>query len=204
MSKESPYSDQELLRAVLENKASGWELFCAHFDPLIQSIAGWRKWCFSESEKQDVCQNIYIQLQKALPQFRHEGSLTRFIKVIAMRQCVNEIRRQVRWRKTMVPIIQETSDGEWNEMEFRNPDALDPHDMVLQIERRKAVNCAMQNLQDTCKNSITLFYVQDLSYKEISAQLGISINTVGSRLTKCLNKLNEELRKHPLFKRTQP
>jgi DNA-directed RNA polymerase specialized sigma24 family protein len=32
--------------------------------------------------------------------------------------------------------------------------------------------------------------------------LGISTNTVGSRLSKCLNKLHNELRHRPLFERT--
>ena len=201
MYKASPYSDKELLEAVCNNGTSGWDLFCTQFDPLIQSIAGWPKWRFSEDEKQDVCQNIYVQLQTALSTFRQQSSLAWFIKRIAMRQCINEIRRQVRWRSVMTCSVQKTSNGDWNEMEFKNPDALDPLHEMFQIERKQALQSALQELKDTCRKSIALFYVQELSYREMSEQLGISINTVGSRLAKCLDKLHKELRQHPLFER---
>ncbi len=202
MDKFSPYSDEDVLTAVREKGATGWELFCAQFDPLIHSVVGWPKWKFSEHEKQDVFQNIYVQLPNALVSFREESSLSWFIKQIAIHHCVNEIRRQVRWRHIMTSTVQKTPDGDWNEMEFNNPNALDPHHEVLQKERRQALRVALTHLKDTCKKSISLFYVQDLSYREMSEQLGISTNTVGSRLAKCLDKLHKELRHHPLFERS--
>jgi RNA polymerase sigma-70 factor (ECF subfamily) len=203
MQKDNTYSDKELLEAVRDRGASGWDLFHSRFDPMIRSIAGWPKWRFSEDEKQDVCQNIHMQLQTALSTFRQQSSLSWFIKRIAVRQCINEIRRQVRWRSRITPSIQKTSEGDWNEMEFENPNMLDPLHEVLQSERRQTLRSALQKLQDTCRNSITLFYVQELSYREMSNQLGISVNTVGSRLSKCLDKLHKDLRQHPLFERTR-
>lgn len=204
MHEAATYSDKELLNAVRENSATGWELVFDQFDPMIKSIVRWPKWNFSDQEKQDVCQNIYMQLQGALATFRKESSLSWYIKKIAIHQCINEVRRQVRWRTVMTSSIQKTSDGDWNEMEFNNSNALDPHHEMLQIERLQALDMGMSSLKDTCRESITLFYVKDLSYREIAKQLGISVNTVGSRLAKCLDKLHKELRQHPLFKRTTP
>ncbi len=192
------------MQAVREKGASGWDLFCTQFDPMIKSITRWPKWKFSEHEQQDVCQNIYVQLQTALPSVKQQSSLSRFIKVIAMRQCVNEIRRQIRWRGVMVSSVQKTSDGEWNELEFANPDALDPHHEMVRKERRENLRLALQKLNKTCMESINLYYLKHLSYREISDQLGIAVNTVGSRLVKCLYKLHKDLRQHPMFKRTEP
>lgn len=200
----SPYCDKDLLEAVREKGISGWDLFCTHFDPMIQSIARWPKWNFSEQEQEDVRQNIHVQLQSALPNFRQQSTLSWFIKKIAIRQCINEIRRQVRWRTVMTPSIQKTRNGNWNEMEFTNPDALDPHHEAVQEERRKTLHSAMQLLNKTCMDSITMFYLQHLSYQEMSVQLKISVNTVGSRLAKCLDKLHKELRQLPSFERINP
>ncbi|MFA7256945.1 MAG: sigma-70 family RNA polymerase sigma factor [Kiritimatiellales bacterium] len=201
MSKNPSYSDKEILQAVCENGPGGWNLFYAQFNPLIQCIIRWPKWNFSEHEQQDVSQNTYVQLQKALPAFQQQCSLAWFIKRITIRQCIDEIRRQVRWRTFMTSPVQKTPDGDWCEMEFECPD-LNPHHEVIQNERRQALHHALQQLKETCKNAITLFYVKNLSYREISEQLGISTNTVGSRLAKCLNKLHKELRHRPLFERT--
>lgn len=201
MSKTPLYSDKEILQVVLEKSPNGWELFCTQFDPLIQSITGWPKWGFSEHERQDVSQNTYMQLQKALPTFQQQSSLAWFIKRITIRQCINEIRRQVRWRTFITPSVQKTPDGDWDELEFENSEALDPHHEVIQNERWQALSGALQQLKETCKTAITLFYVENLSYREISEKLGISTNTVGSRLAKCLDKLHKDLRQRPLFER---
>lgn len=197
-------SDNQILRALRKKGVEGWNLFCDQFDPLICSITEWPKWNFSEEEKQDVRQEIYIQLQSALPNFQQKCSLCWFIKKIAMRQCINEIRRQIRWRTIIIPAVQKNSDGDWCELEFENGNAPDPHYEVLKSERLRALTNAMNSLKATCKTCITLFYVRDLSYREIAERLGVSVNTVGSRLSKCLNKLQSELRQNPLFEREKP
>ncbi|MCF7817100.1 MAG: sigma-70 family RNA polymerase sigma factor [Kiritimatiellales bacterium] len=204
MFKTSPYSEKKILAAVRNDGTAGWELFFSHYDPLIQSITGWQKWNFSEHEQQDVRQNIYVQLQTALPTFRQQCSLAWFVKKIAIRQCINEIRRQVRWRTVMTPAMQKTSDGDWNEMEFANPNTPDPYQEIVKKESRQILRAALLHLNKTCRDSIDMFYLQHLLYQEISEQLGISVNTVGSRLAKCLDKLHKTLRHNPSFERTEP
>ncbi len=198
------YSDKDIIRAVRKKSGHGWEMFCAQFEPLIESITIWPKWNFSEHEQLDVRQNTYLQLQRALPAFRQKSTLSWFIKRITIHQCIDEIRRQVRRRTIMISPVQKTPDGGWNEMEFENPDSLDPYREMIQTERRQALRAALKQLQETCRIAISLFYTHHLSYQEISEQLKISVNTVGSRLSKCLDKLHKILRRHPLFERNEP
>lgn len=202
MESEPPILDNQILQAVRENGAEGWELFCDQFDPLIRSITSWSKWNFSEDEQQDVLQNIYVELQTALLHFRQECSLKWFIKRIAMCQCVNEIRRQVRWRTLTTPSVQKDCSGEWCELDFNASDDADPYREISKQEQLQALAKSLALLQHPCKTSINLFYVRDLSYREMSKQLGISVNTVGSRLSKCLRKLHKELMRNPLFERS--
>lgn len=201
MRKLYPESDQQILRIVRRNDPAGWEHFHARFDPAIQSVLDWPRWRFTEHEKQDVRQDIYLQLQKALPAFRGESSLRWFIIQIAHKQCVNEVRRQVRQRTFTVSSIQKAADDELSEWETACPHTLNPYREALLTERHQTVQAALNNLQETCRTSITLFYIEGNTYRAISKQLGITVNTVGSRLSKCLDKLHKELRKHPLFER---
>ncbi len=204
MKKSAPYSDKAILAAVRNDGSAGWELFCQQFDPLIRAIAKWAKWNFSEEEQRDVCQNIHMHLQTALPRFRGESSLLWYIKKIAMNQCVNEIRRQKRSRELMTSTFRKTADGIWKEMEFANPNAMDPHHETAQKERHQSLRAAVRSLNPTCRDGISMYYFQSLSYQEMSAQLGIAVNTVGSRLNKCLNKLHKELRRQPALNRINP
>lgn len=198
------YSDRRLLDAVHTQGAKGWEIFCDQFGPLINSVVHWKKWNFSEQEQQDVCQNVYIQLQSALPNFQEKSSLAWFIKKIAIHQCVDEVRRQVRWRTVIGPAVVKTSKGSWKEKDFPAPESQDPSQRIIREEQKQALYSSLQNLQETCQKSINLFYLDHRTYREISEQLGISVNTVGSRLSKCLDKLHKELSQNPLFERTMP
>jgi len=101
----------------------------------------------------------------------------------------------------MTPAVQKTTNGNWNEMEFTNPEALDPHHEAVQKERKTSLRSALRHLNQTCRDSIAMFYMQHLSYQEMAEKLGLAKNTVGSRLSKCLDKLHKNLRQHPAFKK---
>ncbi len=176
-------------------------MFCNQFDPLIYSIVKWRKWNFTEDEQDDVRQNIHLQLQSSLETFREESTLSWYIKRIAHRQCINEIRRQARWRTTIVSSVQQNRTGNWDEMEFIDPSP-DPYSVTAENEQIGFLRSALQHLNQTCKDSIALYYLKHHSYLQMSEELGISVNTVGSRLSKCLDKLHEKLRQLPAFERT--
>ncbi|QHI69067.1 RNA polymerase sigma factor [Tichowtungia aerotolerans] len=204
MVKNRLYSDQKILNAVRRKDKTAWDVFFNQFDPLIRSILEWPRWKFSAQERQDVSQNIHLQLQKAVPKFKGKSSLRWFITRIAHQQCVNEVRRQVRENCFVVPSLQRTQTGDWNEKDFICPRTLDPYRELIRSERRSAVLDALKRLQETCRTSITLYYIENFTYQAIAEKLGISVNTVGSRLNKCLNKLHEDLCRHPLFKRSSP
>lgn len=194
-------SDRKILRAVTRDDPAGWETFHAKFNPVIQSVLEWPRWHFTTQEQQDIRQNIYLQLYKALPTFRGDCSLRWFIIRVAHKQCVDEIRRQVRQRTLLTPSVQKTPAGEWNEREVACPHTLDPYREILRTERQHAIHSSLNRLQETCRTSILLFYIENLTYQDIAEKLGIAVNTVGSRLSKCLDKLHKDLRKNPLFER---
>jgi RNA polymerase sigma-70 factor (ECF subfamily) len=201
MPRKSTYSDKKILKAVHTRGEAGWDLLFAEFGPMIKAIVRWRTYSFSEEIQKDVYQNIHKHLLKAIPRFKQESSLSWYIKTIAKNECVNEIRRQRRMGEIMVSSIRENDTGKWHEMEFFNPDSLNPQQELIQRERIDMVRGALQELQKLCKESISMFYLQQLTYKEMSDRLGISQNTVGSRLSKCLDKLHKELKKMPQYER---
>ena len=193
--------DKKILTAIRgSNSQQGWDLLFELYDPIIQAITRWSKWHFSEDEQLDVRQNIHLHLQSALPTFQEKSSLVWFIKQIAIRQCINEVRRQKRWSTVITPLVRKSSSGYWNELEFEDPDGTDPYTETTQNERRESLHSALQEVAPTCKESISLYYLRQHSYLEISKKLGISIRTVGSRLSKCLDKLHRQLRYKPAFK----
>jgi len=61
---------------------------------------------------------------------------------------------------------------------------------------------ALGQLEETCREIIELRYFGDLSYEEISRSLALNPKTVSSRLSKCLDRLEEIARR--TFSREKP
>ena len=194
MNKGISSSDQKILAAALNDGAAGWEALFKKYDPKILRLIRWRKWNFSKDEQNEIHQNIHIHLLKALPNFRQESSLFWYIKRITMNECVNEIRRRDRRRRGPISLA-----GEWGDWDVEDLYATDPHSSSCRIEQLSAVRNSMKGLDDTCRRSISMHYFEYLSYQEISRQLGISTQTVGSRLSKCREKLHQMLLHNPTF-----
>ncbi|MBN2685260.1 MAG: sigma-70 family RNA polymerase sigma factor [Pontiellaceae bacterium] len=191
-----------MLREIREDKSSGWERLFTKYGPLIQSVVRWPKWHFTDDEQEDVSQNIHVHLHKALKNFQQKSSLSTFIRSIAIRHCINEVRRQNCWSSVMTSFSMQMETGDFFELESTGPNASDPYMDTVKSEQIQFLHETLGKLQKNCRISIRLFYMEQFSYKEISDALGISINTVGSRISKCLNKLRRELRKKTLLERS--
>lgn len=102
----------------------------------------------------------------------------------------------------MTSFSMQMETGDFFELESTGPNASDPYMDTVKSEQIQFLHETLGKLQKNCRISIRLFYMEQFSYKEISDALGISINTVGSRISKCLNKLRRELRKKTLLERS--
>lgn len=72
-----------------------------------------------------------------------------------------------------------------------------PDDALLRREQGGLITAALARLGGPCEEILELRYFADLSYEEIASSLDLNPKTVSSRLSKCLDKLEEVAR--PLF-----
>jgi len=176
----------------VEGDQDGWARFFKEQDPLIVSVVSWSKWRFTASVRDDVCQKIRVELVRALPRFKADSSLNYFIKRICVHRCIDEIRRKVRQDNPLVSlVIQDADTGQERERDLPAGDAFDP---VVEVEREEliaAVRTLVEALDPTCRTAVQMFYLKGLTYQQMSDELGVAVNTVGSRLAKCLNKLKK-------------
>jgi len=192
--------EDKLCRLMKDDFHRGWEMTCEMYGPMIRTIVGWSKWSFLDEEKADIQQDVYVALHKALSNFRYQSSVKWFVKGIAVRHCVDEVRRQVRRRRMMLPQCPREGSGERREDQVEDVDMLNPRAEFIQKERVDTVRSQLEALPEGCQNIIRLFYYKEMSYRGMAGHFGVSVNTVATRLARCLGKLRKKLGRHPEFK----
>jgi RNA polymerase sigma-70 factor (ECF subfamily) len=66
-----------------------------------------------------------------------------------------------------------------------------PDSLVKESRNKKILNRALSKLDSKDQLTLTLRYIQDLSYKEVASALGCSTNSAGVRIHRALNRLKK-------------
>jgi RNA polymerase sigma factor (sigma-70 family) len=189
--------DQTALDSLRRNDPAVWREFLAAFDPLIRAIAGWPKWHFDLHRREDIEQTVRAELARCIGQVHTAASLAAFVKRVAVRRCIDEVRRQARERGLLVPLTVVTDDGETLDLPLPTDERLDPARLVIAAEQAAALRRALDEVGEPCQTTIREFYGEGRSYREMAALHGVSVNTIGSRLARCLDRLRTILERPP-------
>ncbi len=145
----------------------------------------------NEQDAEDITQETFIKVIKALPGFEGRSQLSTWIYRIAMNESLMNLRR----RKPTGSIVEIDSDpgGEDSE-EIEIVDwAAQPETELLTAEGKMELDQAITRLPENLRSVFTLRDLQRLSIEETSAVLGISIPNVKTRLLRARLKLRQDL-----------
>jgi RNA polymerase sigma factor (sigma-70 family) len=193
-------SDEASLLAIRAGDHAAWEGLLGRHDSTIRSVVAWPKWSFAAHVQDELVQRVKSELVRAAPRVQNAARLSAFIKRICVRRCIDRLRKEIKDRERLVPIERTGRDGETHALQLVAGDAFDPVLAVMDAERAAGLALALDAVGETCKQAVRMFYLEGLAYKEIAGRLGISVNTVGSRLAKCLAKLRGLLETDPRYK----
>lgn len=180
----------EVLRA---GEAAAWDRFFRRFDATIRGIVAWPKWRFDEHTREDVVQTIRVGVVDAIGRLQSASSLEAFVRTICVHRCIDALRRALREKARLEPLGFWTEEGEWSDRDLEAGEAFDPVTQVQREERAALLRAALGRLDEQSRENLLLFYVEGLSYKEMADRQGVAVNTVGSRLSRSLERLRETL-----------
>lgn len=132
----------------------------------------------TREDQQDLFQEIVYQLWKSFPGFRGDSKISTWIYRIALNTSMATFRKQ----KTLLEFPENIPD---------NYQYTDQQDMSENEERMYE---ALRQLNDSEKAIISLF-LEDYSYHEIAAIIGIKENYVGVKINRIKEKLKLILNK---------
>src|SRR6266478_454285 len=186
-------SEAELLARCRRGEAAAWdELFDRYY-----AAAG--RFIFqlghdlTREDAEEICQETFLSVIKNLDSFHGESQFQTWLFRIAANKA-RDYRERLRAAKRgggQITVSLQAEDPEHGLMLEPPSAAPGPDASLMSAEWAALVHQALDQLGDPCREIIQLRYFGDLSYDEISRTLGLNAKTVSSRLSKCLDRLEE-------------
>jgi RNA polymerase sigma-70 factor (ECF subfamily) len=136
-----------------------------------------RMYCFTEQDRQDLFQEIIIQLWRSYPSFRGEAKFSTWLYRIALNTAISGLRKQ---RRQIVLTDPESLPIELQDIQYS----------AEKEEQLQQLYAAINRLTEVEK-ALTMLYLEDKSYQEMEEILGISQNNLRVKM----NRIKEKLRK---------
>lgn len=158
------------------------ELMDRYIDDVSRTVAGMLG---AGQEVDDIVQDAFIRLHRALPTFRGDASVKTYVTRIAINRSLDEIRARKR-RHWLRP---------WEEVDGQDELAGDLHasDGAEMSDRDRLLRQAIDTLPAAQRAVVVLRMIEEYSTEETADILGIAYGTVLSRLKRGLDKLKETL-----------
>src|SRR6186713_955621 len=135
-------------------------------------------------EAEDMAQEVFVQVFKAVGTFRGDSKLSTWIYRIAVNLCKNRTKYLAR-RKTEAEDSSESGPDRSDHATARGVTSADvarPDHLVEGYQMERLVESALNEMEPDFREILVLRDIEDLSYEELSAITGLPDGTVKSRL----------------------
>lgn len=178
-------SEADWIRQAQKGDQKAFQLLVEHYAlPVRKTVIG----MLGEGAiAEDIAQEVFIRLHKALPKFRGDAQLSTYIHRIAVNLSLTELKKQQRRRKWQLPFNKETSP---QTQQVRG------EDQEARTDLKDLIDMALQEIDAEFRVVVILRLVQGYSLKETAQILNIPTGTVASRLARGQKKLQQILRNH--------
>jgi RNA polymerase sigma factor (sigma-70 family) len=168
-----------LVEAARRGEPRAWQVLVQRFTPLVRAITS--RYPLGEQDAEDVAQVIWLRLVEHLHRLREPLALPGWIATTARHESL----RLARAHGRTLPV--DPLDGSVHEFAGEDPE-VDAD--LLQAEEVEAVREGLADLP-TAQRDLLLLLAADppLSYREISARLGMPIGSIGPTRARTLARL---------------
>ncbi len=145
----------------------------------------------SREHVEDLAQDVFLRLYRALPAFRGESLLTTYLYRITVNVAQDEWKRRRRDDRPLVSIADD--EEEWEDR-LPHPDP-NAEEQFAERQLRLAVEEQLQQLSVIERSVLVLYHQEERTYEQIALALNLPIGTVRTHLHRGRKKLREGIQK---------
>ena len=177
-------NDAELIQQTLEGNQQAFSTLVRKYQKPVHALV-WRKigdFHIAEEITQDIFLNVYKKLQT----LKNPNLFAGWLYVSATRRCHAWLKKK-RIRMESLEIMSPEELEELAYTEYR----AEQQEEIVNEQQREVVKRLLQKLPESERTVVTLHYLGDMTCEDISKFLGVSQNTVKSRLHRARKRLKK-------------
>ena len=177
--------DAELIQRTVSGDDTAFAELVKKYQKQVYALA-WRKiGDFHTAE--DITQDTFLKAYQRLHTLKQPNRFAGWLYVIANRQCLAWFRQKRLHKQTLENI----------DTPKANSDAYSRHIVeekakTVEQEQQEVVKKLLETLKESDRTVITLHYFAEMTCEQMSEFLGVSTNTIKSRLRRARNRLKQE------------
>jgi len=177
-----------LLERIRSGDQTGFETLMRQHAPKVIGLA--TRLIGDRSEAEDLAQEAFLRLHRALPEFRGESSIGTWLYRTTTRLAIDHLRRERLKRKLF---FFRKNDDDPDPMEMVSDPRNNPGRDLHTREAMTRLHQAMQKLSARQRAVFVLRHHEGLPLQEIGALLGLETGTVKAHLHRAVTTLRREL-----------
>ena len=179
--------DVQLIHAVLSGDDSAFDILVEKYQKSIHALA-WRK-TGDYHYAEEITQDTFLRAYQNLSTLRNPNQFLRWLYVIADRVCLNWLRKQK--PANQLQSLEDTPMEEVAESAYASH-VLEQRETEATEHRLEIVKKLLDKLPEGEQIAVTLYYLNEMTTKEIGKFLGVSVETIRTRLSRARKRLREE------------
>ena len=175
----------ELINRILTGEEEAFSILVRKYQKRIHALA-WRR-IGDYHIAEELTQDTFIKAYKNLSTLKNPKLFDGWLFVIANNLCKNWLDRN----KDTMPFLEDIPIEEKNNT-YQSHYQSEQRRTEVREHYREVVKKLLEKLPESERTVITLYYLGDMSVKDIGNFLGVSANTIKSRLHRARNRLQVE------------
>jgi RNA polymerase sigma-70 factor (ECF subfamily) len=155
------------------------QLFRSHFTGLCRFAAGFVK---DEEIAKEIVQDAFVSLWMKRDTIDPENQVKSYLSTTVRNKCLNFLRDNKKFSSNLLDL-----EG------FNGSDSYAQSDPLVIKEMKQRISTATAELPEKCREIFLLNRNGNLKYQQIADQLGISVKTVETQMSKALQHMRKRL-----------